>query len=821
MNALNENSAAMIPTARRRFPALLLLFVLSGCSALIYEIVWFQLLGLVIGSSAISLGVLLGTFMGGMCLGSLAMPLLVSPRHHPLRVYALLELGIGFLAALLLFGMPLIGSLYTAWAGPNAFGMILRGVVAGICLLPPTFLMGATLPTIARWVEATPQGVSWLGLFYGGNIAGGVMGSLLTVFYLLRFYDVRTATYVAFAVNVTVALLSLVTVRSIPQVRSLAPETDLGNRPSLGAMVVYVAIALSGMTAMASEVIWTRLLSLIFGASVYAFALILAVFLLGLGLGASFGAALGRRLARPRAALGWCQMLLCGAIAWTAWQLANSLPYWRIDAARAADPWYGMRLDLLRSLWAVLPAAIFWGASFPLALAAVASRRQDAGRWVGRVYAANTLGSIVGALAASLWLVAWIGSQHSQQALIAVAAVSGLLALAPLRGADGAPPGTGLFTKASFFAAILLAVVGGAVLIRSVPKVPPELIAYGRRVTEFGHAQVIYSAEGLTGAVAISKQGNVLSYHSAGKIQASSEYQDMRLQRMLGHLTTLLAANPRRFVVIGLGAGMTAGAVSIEPQLERETIVEIEPLVPIVASQYFHDYNFGVVTQPKVRVQIDDGRHYLLTTRETFDGITSDPFDPWVKGTAALYTKEFFQLARWRLNPGGVITQFVQLYESNEEAVKSEMATFFEVFPNGSVFANNVMGQGYDLVLLGQAEPGPIDVDRMQDRLRTPEYARMAKSLEEVGFYSAADLLSTYVGQASDLRPWLRDATINRDRNLQLQYLAAMGMNRHDEGAIFDHMIAFGPRLSPNVFRGSEELLDYLGRAIASGSARY
>ena len=216
---------------------------------------------------------------------------------------------------------------------------------------------------------------------------------------------------------------------------SKAPASEFGNQPAPGAWAVYVAIALSGMTALAAEVIWTRLLSLLLGATVYAFALILAVFLLGLGIGASIGSALGGKMARPRAALGWCQILLCGAMAWTAYQLAKSLPYWPIDSARAANPWFRMRLDLLRCLWAVLPPAILWGASFPLALAAVASRRQDPGRWVGRVYGANTVGAIVGSLAASLWLVAWIGSRHAQQVLIAVSAISGLLMLAPLAGA--------------------------------------------------------------------------------------------------------------------------------------------------------------------------------------------------------------------------------------------------------------------------------------------------------------------------------------------------------------------------------------------------
>src|SRR5256885_7801173 len=158
-------------TSRRILPALLLLFIGSGCAALIYEIVWFQLLQLVVGSSAISLGVLLGTFMGGMCLGSLALAFFVPARQHPLRVYACLELGIGLIGLLALVGMPLISNIYTSWAGSGVAGITFRGVIAGICLLPPTLLMGATLPAISRWVETTPDGVSWLGFFYGGNNA--------------------------------------------------------------------------------------------------------------------------------------------------------------------------------------------------------------------------------------------------------------------------------------------------------------------------------------------------------------------------------------------------------------------------------------------------------------------------------------------------------------------------------------------------------------------------------------------------------------------------------------------------------------------------
>src|SRR3954466_11167289 len=195
-------------TPRRYMPALLLLFIGSGCAALIYEIVWFQLLQMVIGSSAISLGILLGTFMGGMCLGSLLLPRVVSAWRHPLAVYGLLEIGIGLFGVLILFGMPLVFRVYTAWAGTGTLGIALRGIAAGICLIPPTVLMGATLPAISRWVKATPEGVSWLGFFYGGNIAGGVLGSLAAGFYLLRQYDVTVATLVGVAINAAVAIIA-------------------------------------------------------------------------------------------------------------------------------------------------------------------------------------------------------------------------------------------------------------------------------------------------------------------------------------------------------------------------------------------------------------------------------------------------------------------------------------------------------------------------------------------------------------------------------------------------------------------------------------
>ena len=801
---------------RRFLPGLIGLFIGSGCAALIYEVVWFQLLQLVIGSSAISLGILLGTFMGGMCLGSLLLPRVIAPREHPLRVYAFLELGIALCGILILFGMPLVGGAYTAFAGTGVGSIVFRAIAAGICLLPPTMLMGATLPAISRWVKATPDGVAWLGFFYGGNIAGGVAGCLIAGFYLLRVYDVATATLVAVLLNGAVAGVALLLARRTTYDADVTSTAAAG---PAGARAVYASIALSGMTALGAEVIWTRLLSLHFGGTVYTFALILTVFLVGLGIGSAVGASVARTTAHPRRVLGWCQVGVCGAMAWAAFQLTESLPYWPINPSLVTTPWYTYQLDLVRCLWVVLPGAMLWGASFPLALAAVASTEQDAARLAGGVYAANTVGAIAGSLVTSFVLVPYIGSSHAEQALIIVSALSALLMLEP--SYTGATEGKPRFSLGGTLVLAVAMVVAG-LFARSVHALPGLLVAYGRySATRIGQADIIYVGEGVNASVAVSELSNgVRNYHNAGKVQASSEPQDMRLQRMLGHLTTLIPRQAKKVLVIGCGAGVTAGAVSIDPAVEHETIAEIEPLVPRVVSAYFSQHNFDVVRNPKVHVRIDDARHFVEATDEMFDAVTSDPLDPWVKGAAMLYTTEFFEMVKKHLNPGGVVTLFVQLYESNTDAVKSEIGTFLEAFPNGIVWGNTNEGKGYDLVLLGQVDPTRIDVDAIEAKLQRPEYAPMKQSLREIGMHSAVDLFSTYAGRKPDLEPWLRNAQINHDRNLRLQYLAGLGLNLYQADVIYADMLRYVSKMPDDLFVASEGTKQSLFSAIQRAQGR-
>ncbi|HEY2418060.1 MAG TPA: fused MFS/spermidine synthase, partial [Steroidobacteraceae bacterium] len=523
-------------------------------------------------------------------------------------------------------------------------------------------------------IGAARNPAAWIGFLYGANIAGAVTGCLLAGFYLLREYDAATASYVAAAVNAAVAAGAFTLALAVADDRPKSGSED-SSPPEPFAAAVHGAIALSGLCALGAEAIWTRMLGLLLGASVYTLSIIVAVFLAGLGIGSAIGSLLCRNHVQPRRAFAWCQFLLAGAIAWSAYSLTVWLPYWPIDPSLSTNIRFNFQLDLLRALWALLPPTMLWGASFPLALAAAGStgsKGADPARTVASIYAANTLGAIAGALGASLLLVAWIGSQHTEQVLIALSTMAGVLLL-PRRRIVAA-----------------LAIVTSALCIYSVPPISKLLIAHGRYAASWaGKGEVVYAAEGINASVAVASFPNgALTFHVAGKIQASNVPRDMRLQRMLGHLTTLVAANPRSVLVIGCGAGITAGAVSIDPRVEHETIVEIEPLVPKAAATYFAEPNFEVLANPKVQVRIDDGRHYLSTTKDHFDGITVDPLDPWVKGAASLYTKEFIKVMRQHLNPGGVVTMYVQLFETDSAAVKSAVATFFEVFPNGTIWGN-------------------------------------------------------------------------------------------------------------------------------------
>jgi spermidine synthase len=794
--------------ASRHLPLLLLLFAASGCSALIYEIVWYQMLQLAIGSTAVSLGVLLATFMGGLCLGSIGLPRVKLVAKNPLRVYAALELGIGIFGLFALFVFPLIDRAYVAAVGYGLPGMLLRAIIAAVCMLPATVLMGASLPAIVRWVERTPRGVAWWGWLYGGNTVGAVIGCLGAGFYLLRIYDVVVATYAAVAINLAVAAVSYILggraneAELIPEAIQIPPVED--SEAGQSQWPVYLAIGLSGMGALGAEVVWTRLMGMVLGATVYVFSIILAVFLIGLALGSAAGAWLLRSV-RPRLALGWCQILLALAIAWTAFAITQSLPYW--PALVDTVPWKTLTLDLGRCLYAILPPAILWGASFPFAFASVSASQKESGRLVGGVYAANTLGAIAGALLVSLALIPWIGTQQTQRLLVLFAWLSAAAVLAPYAWRK----------RDSFVAGMLAASFAFAMLLAwQVHKIPGEVIAYGRRVaTAMGNSNILYTTEGRNSSVAISiGQDGTLEVDVNGHVEATTEPFDMKLQRMVGHLPALLHRDPKSVLGIGFGAGVSAGTFTRYPGIQKITVCEIEPRIPPTTTQYFGNENYRVMLDPRTRIVYDDARHYLRTTSEKYDIIASDPLDVFVKGTAGLYSKEYFETVLRHLNPGGMFTLYVPLYETDLPTIKSEIATFLEVFPHGTIWANTRNGDGYDMVFMGQAEPLKINLDEVHQRFARADYARVADSLRDIGVNSPIDLLATYAGQRSDLSRWYQGAQLNRDRDLRLQYLAGWGINAHMEDELYRQIMSY-VRPPADLFEGSPQLVTTLMSAFA------
>ncbi len=605
------------------------------------------------------------------------------------------------------------------------------------------------------------------------------------------------------ALNCAIGLVSL---RIAANTRIFAEAGSGGRRDShrwfvSGHWPVYITIALSGATALGAEVVWTRLLGLMLGATVYTFSIILAVFLIGLGAGSAAGSALARTV-RARLAFGVCQLLLVGAVAWTALMLADSLPYWPINPLLSTSPWFTFQIDMVRCLWAILPAALLWGASFPLALAAASERGEDSARLVGSVYAANTAGAIVGALAFSLILVPWIGTLGCERVLIVLSAIAAACVLTPVVISSRTILG------AAGLAACL--VVSGW-LAAGASGVPPMLIAYGRRLsTSLGRSKILYWGEGINSSIAISQwDDGAVQFHVSGKVEASSEPYDMRLQRMLGHLPALIHPHPESVLIVGFGAGVTAGTFVLYPEVKRIVICEMEPLIPPTTAALLRQGNYSARSAGWVSTW---SRHFVLTRKSSETSSPSGPIHPWVKGSATLYSKEYFELVKEHLKPGGIVTQWVPLYESNTAVVKSEFATFFDVFPNGTIWGNE-NGGGYDTVALGQVEPARVDVDGMEARLEKPEYGRVLKSLTDVGFNSLVGLLATYGGQGADLQQWTAGAEINRDGNLRLQYLAGMALNNSMEGTIYNEILSYR-KFPRNLFIGNDARLQALATAM-------
>jgi spermidine synthase len=607
--------------------------------------------------------------------------------------------------------------------------------------------------------------------------------------------------------------------------------------------MVYVAIAVSGLTGLGAEVVWTRQLSLSLGATVYTFSIILAVFLLGLGLGSGLGSLIARSSQRPAFALGVCQWLQAASIAWASYMISEAMPYWPINPALALTPGPTFSSTSsaapVRSCPGRLSGApvsrsplgrshpknrtpVVWSAacSPPIHLARSSGRSPSASSWFPPWERRPPRGYLSAFVRPRHW---WRGcppsadgrpllpsrSDAQSSTLGLVAALALAVGLAVVLARSVAPPSC-------------LAVAFGRNAATNMSQMAPGVVPEKATPGEYGKFDRTCSfvGEGANVSVAVTKTRSGWRYfHGAGKVQASSDPQDMRLQRMLGHLAALThkTRNPESVLVVALGAGVTAGSFVPYDSVKRIVICDIEPLVPRQVAPRFAKENYDVVSDPRTRIVLDDGRHFMRTTREKFDVITSDPIDPWVKGCAALNTVEYYRMCRDRLNPGGVMALWMPLYESSLDAAKSLIATFFQVFPNGILWSNDTGGAGYDVVLFGSLDPLRIDVDELQGWLEA--HPNVKSSLVEAGFGAAAghdvalDLLSTYAGRASDLRDWMQGAQLNTDRNLRLQYLAGMGLNASQATLILRDILGYY-RFPRDIFVGSPEQVENLRSAL-------
>ncbi len=777
----------------RTRPLIYLLFFLSGAAALVYEIVWVRSLTLVFGGSHQAVAAGLSIFMGGLALGALLAGTRTDRLARPLALYAVLEFGIAVCALAFTHLMTIYPSLYIAVAGGSNRSMLyltaVRCAFATAALIVPTTLMGATLPVLTRFVASSVEGVRRpLSFLYGLNTLGAVLGASLAGFVMLRLYAVSTTIYVAVATNVLVGVLALAIERRRAVVERARP-TDRGRPTEPGTAVdpfpahlVLWGIAISGFCALGYEVLWTRVLTVAVGASVYGFTLVLIAFLVGIALGSSACGLLIRSQAGPMVrrtvtAFGVVQVTIgIAALATTVFLRdvpVNAIRLHRLlsgstAASFTAQTWSSFALAVLYML---VPAA-FMGAAFPLAGDVQARYRDAVGRGVGDVLAWNTVGAILGSAVSGFALVHWFGIERSLELLSVLNIGIGIVVLLGVRRSRWPAFAAAAATMASL---ALVAVSPAAArfwdtkylaIFRSNQPEAFETPAMVREAVE--NTDVLYYAEGLESIVSVIRvKGGEPAFVTNGRVEASAHLQAQQCQLTLGHLPMLLARDPRRVVVVGLGTGMTLGATSVHPSVEQTTVVEIEPKVLGVARS-FAEYNHDVLRSPKLRTIINDGRNFLLTTSETFDVITADPIHPWFRGAGYLYTSEYFELAARHLNRGGVIAQWLPIYELSPDDLRSIVRTFRQHFPHTLLWLTH-----YDAEILGSADPFVIDRSELARRLAVPA---VAADLRRVMMGSPEDLLSYFVMGSDGMARFSRTGVLNTDDRLYLEFSAPLSI---------------------------------------------
>ena len=717
----------MVPERRGSLTfAVLILFFVSGAVGLVYQVVWLRQLTLIFGATAYASSAVLSTFMGGLALGSYWAGRRADRwTESPLATYGKLELGITLYAAaipwLLESATPLLETAWRLGADRHfaLFGLVKFGAIA-ILILPATTLMGATLPVLSRIAARGVGGAgAGVGRLYAVNTFGAVAGTVTAAFVALPALGMKRTLVTNLALNALVGLVAWIAGRQAG--RPAPPDVPQdGPTPSnTGALVLVFAA--SGFAAMVLEVAWTRSLALVLGSSVYAYASMLTAFLLGLASGAASAAAVLKRRPQTDSRLALSLALgAAGLLSLTAAHAIQWLPrlfgeiYFRLQPS--AEGWWLAQLAIALVVMAPTTYALGW--IFPLGLHAMGAGSRGVASAVGRVYAANTVGTIAGAACAGFLLVPLIGVGAT---LVGVAVGQVALAALPV----GSAPVRSLRARALWAGSCAILAVG-CILLRpswdvllmnsgvfmNIQNADPAKGWAGFQSEIRHNNELVYAKDGLTSSILVAWQPESDNLYLAvnGKTDASSRV-DLETQVLLGHLPLLFHPSPRDVAVIGLASGITVGAVATYP-VEHIRVVEVERAM-IEAARRFAAFNHAVLDDPRLTISINDARNEFQFNPAEYDVIISEPSNPWMTVAANLFTEEFFRVGRTRLRAGGVFGQWIQTYSLTPESLKSILASFHRVFPNVLVFA---MPSGVDLMVLGSDRPLELDVDELGRR---------------------------------------------------------------------------------------------------------
>lgn len=750
-------------THRATKPILYGLFLLSGATALTYELIWTRTFALIFGSTVLALSTVLASLFGGLALGSHLVGRLLDRRPlSPIRTYAVLEVGVGAYAFLFLPILAGLEPLYVELArllSPSPPLALARLVLSSIILLPPSLLMGGTLPALAKGlVTSTEEAESEVGRLYGLNTLGAVVGTFLTAFFAIGLLGVRNVLFLAAGINILVSIVAFLMAKgdggpgkSGPRTEdrrpgaSRSPVSGQGGRGPVGwLLTIYFW---SGFAALGYEVVWTRVLIHHVDNTIYAFGMILVVFLTGLGLGSLIWSWWGGRIRRPYLALALLEAAIGLSALATLWTLSGLPLIERLGPLLGDPTWVkGTVVIFVKVALLLLPPTLAMGMAFPLVAGLVTEALDVVGQRVGSVYAANTAGTILGSLAAGFILIPALGTGGTVRLLVVL---NLLLALAVLY----------LFPGRRTL--MVGAVVGGLGLLGFILSPDGYFRGY------FGGREVLFLEEGASGTVAVVEEEDPLNppfkrLFVDGNSFTSTFYKGKRYMRLLAHVPILIHPDPRRVLVIGFGSGMTAGAAAVHHQVEDVAIIELSATV-MEAAPLFTEANDAVLQNSKTRVILGDGRNYLLTTRERFDVITAEPPPPRAAGVVNLYSLDFYRLVRGRLHPGGLVTQWIPIHGLSEEDIRMLMATFQAVFPHTLAWIT----ERSELCLVGALEPITPFLDQLAVRMAQPA---VRASLSEIGITRPEELLATVALDSTGVAAYTDGAPLVTDDHPYVEF---------------------------------------------------